>query len=76
MLLASYGIGMTLPFVLAGFFLGTFMRWMKSFRRYLGVMERGIGVVLIVFAALIATDSVNLIAQWMLETFPAFGALG
>ncbi len=75
-LLAVYGIGMTLPFVLAGLFFGTFMRWMKPIRRYLGVIERGIGGVLVVFALLIATDSVNLIAQWMLDTFPAFGALG
>jgi len=30
------------------------------------------GVLLIVFAGLIATDSVNFIAQWMLETFPVF----
>ena len=30
------------------------------------------GLLLIVFAVLIATDSVNYIAQWMLEAFPAF----
>ena len=31
---------------------------------------------LIVFAILIATNSVNYIANWMIETFPAFTNLG
>lgn len=31
---------------------------------------------LIIFAVLIATNGVNLIAQWMIETFPGFMALG
>ncbi|HMB13888.1 MAG TPA: cytochrome c biogenesis protein CcdA, partial [Roseovarius sp.] len=35
-------------------------------------VEKAMGLLLIVFAALIATDSVNHIAQWMLETFPVF----
>ena len=32
-------------------------------------------VLMILFAALIATDSVNYIAQWMLEAIPAFQAI-
>jgi len=76
LLLASYGIGMTLPFILAGLFFATFMRWMAVLRRYLGTVEKGIGGVLVVFAVLIATDSVNFIAQWMLDMFPAFATLG
>lgn len=76
MLLASYGVGMTLPFVFAAFFFSAFMRLMQSLRKYLAIMERGIGSALVVFAVLIATDSVNLIAQWMLETFPSFGQMG
>ena len=35
-------------------------------------MEKAMGVLMILFALLIATDSVNWIAQWMLETFPTF----
>jgi len=75
-LLAAYGVGMTAPFVVAGLFFASFMRWMKAIRRYLGIVERGIGGVLVVFAILIATDSVNAIAQWMLDVFPAFNTLG
>jgi len=34
------------------------------------------GAMLILFAILIATNSVNRIAQWMIETFPAFTTFG
>ena len=34
------------------------------------------GVLLITFGVLIATNSINYIAQWMLETFPVFGTIG
>jgi cytochrome c-type biogenesis protein len=34
------------------------------------------GVFLIVFAILILTNSVNMIAAWMLEAFPAFTKIG
>lgn len=75
-LLFGYGVGMTLPFVVAALFFGPFMRWMQSMRPYVAVVERGIGVVLVVFAVLIGTNTVGLIAQWMLDTFPAFGTVG
>jgi cytochrome c-type biogenesis protein len=75
-LLFSYGLGMTAPFILAALFIGPFMKWMTRFRKHLGTMEKVMGVLLIVFGILIATDSVNYIAQWMLETFPVFGAIG
>ncbi len=75
-LLVAYGLGMTLPFILAAFFIGPFMSWMSRFRRHLGVIEKGMGVLLIVFGVLIATNSINVIAQWMLENFSWFGAIG
>ena len=34
------------------------------------------GGMLIVFAILIATDTVNLIANWMIEVMPAWQTLG
>ncbi len=75
-LLFSYGLGMTLPFVLAALFVGPFMRWMARFRRHLGVVEKLMGVLLLIFGLLIATNSVNIIAQWMLEYIPIFGLVG
>jgi len=70
LLLLVYGLGMTLPFVIAALFIGPFMRWMKKFRKHLGKIEKAMGILLIVFGILIATNSVNYIAQWMLEIAP------
>jgi cytochrome c-type biogenesis protein len=69
-LLFAYGVGMTAPFILAALFIGPFMRWMVKFRQYLGLIEKGMGVMLILFGVLIATNSMNIIAQWMLKLIP------
>ncbi len=75
LLLLAYAAGMTLPFILAGLFVGPFLRWAKGFRRYLGVIEKIMGALLICFAVLIATDSINIIADWMLSIAPDIGTL-
>lgn len=75
-LLFVYGLGMTLPFVVAALFIGPFMTWMAGFRKYLGVVEKLMGAFLILFGILIATNSINIIAQWMLENVPWFSAIG
>ncbi len=74
-LLFAYGLGMTAPFVLAALFIGPFMRWMSGFRRQLALVEKIMGVFLILFGVLIATNSMNYIAQWMLEVGPDIGVL-
>ncbi|WP_299961228.1 cytochrome c biogenesis protein CcdA [uncultured Roseobacter sp.] len=71
-LLLVFGVAMTAPFVVAALFIGPFLRFAARFRRHLPTVEKAMGLLLLLFAALIATDSVNHIAQWMLETFPAF----
>jgi cytochrome c-type biogenesis protein len=75
-LLFVYGAGMTAPFVLAAFLVEPFMRWMARFRKHLGQIEKGMGVLLILFGLLIGTDSVNYVAQWMLDAMPWLSAIG
>ena len=75
-LLFSYGLGMTLPFIAAALFIGPFMRFMARFRRHLGLVEKLMGALLILFGVLIATNSINIIAQWMLENIPWFSTIG
>ncbi|WP_411892736.1 cytochrome c biogenesis CcdA family protein [Yoonia sp. SDW83-1] len=76
LLLLVYGLAMTTPFVLAALFARPFMGWLQRNRRYLAYVERVMGGMLIIFAVLIATNSVNYIAQWMIEVMPAFTNLG
>lgn len=75
-LLFSYGLGMTLPFIAAALFIGPFMKWMAKLRRHLGLIEKIMGAFLIVFGVLIATNSINIIAQWMLDYVPWFSTIG
>ncbi|MFT5798695.1 MAG: cytochrome c-type biogenesis protein [Candidatus Azotimanducaceae bacterium] len=74
-LLFVYGVGMTAPFILAALFIGPFMRWMNKFRQRLGLIEKIMGAMLILFGVLIATNSMNYIAQWMLQIAPDIGVL-
>lgn len=76
LLLAVFGIGMTLPFVIAAFFARPFLALMSRHRAKMAYVEKAMGVMLIVFAILIATDTMNLIGAWMLETFPVFAGIG
>lgn len=71
-LLLVFGVAMTAPFVVASLFIGPFLKFASKFRRHLPKVEKAMGLLMILFAILIATDSINYIAQWMLDAFPAF----
>ena len=71
-LLFVFGLGLTLPFIVAAFFIKPFLRFAGKFRRYLGAVEKLMGLLLVGFAILLITNSINGIANWMIETFPVF----
>ncbi len=73
LLLLVYGIGMTAPFVVAALFVGPFMRWMQGFRKHLPKVEKAMGGLLVIFAVLIATNTINYIANWMVMFWPQIG---
>lgn len=76
LLLAVFGLGMTAPFVFAAFFARPFLAWVQRHRAKLNKAEKVMGALLILFAILIATDSVNIISNAMIQWMPAFGTLG
>lgn len=76
LLLLVYGLAMTFPFIVAALFAKPFLRWMQRNRKYMGYVEKAMGVMLIVFAILIATNAVNRIADVMIRWVPAFGSIG
>ncbi|MBW8283619.1 MAG: cytochrome c biogenesis protein CcdA [Rhizobium sp.] len=69
LLLFAYGVGMTLPFVVAALFARPFLAFVGRHRAMMGHVEKLMGVMLIVFGILIATNSVNLIADFLLRNF-------
>ncbi|MBL3566735.1 sulfite exporter TauE/SafE family protein [Rhodovulum sulfidophilum] len=76
LLLLVYGLAMTLPFVLAAAFARPFLAWMQRNRRHLGHVEKAMGAMLVVFAILIATNSVGYLAQVLIDNVPWFTTLG
>lgn len=75
-LLFFYGIGMTAPFVLAAFFAKPFLAQMSRHRAKLAYVEKAMGVMLILFAVLIATGKVSVIADFLIKTMPSITSLG
>ena len=75
-LLAAYSLGIGIPFVLAGAFAGRFIGWANRFKRHMQKIEMAMGGMLVVTGVLSITGQMSRIAQWMLETFPAFATIG
>ncbi len=69
LLLLAYGVGMTFPFVLAALFARPFLAFVGRHRAMMGHVEKVMGVMLIVFGILIATNSVNMIADFLVRNF-------
>ena len=76
LLLMVYGLAMTAPFIVAALFARPFLNWIQTKRKYMGYVEKVMGGMLILFAVLIATDAVNLIADAMIRWFPSFQSIG
>lgn len=75
-LLAAYAVGLGIPFLLvAAFFprLTGLMSWMK---RHMKAIERTSGGLLVVVGVLMVTGQFTAFSWWLLERFPALGALG
>jgi cytochrome c-type biogenesis protein len=41
----------------------------------MGLVEKLMGLLMLIFALLLITNRINEIANWMIETFPAFTSL-
>ncbi len=72
-LLGVYALGMGAPFVIAALFAGPFLRAMRGMRRHMGLVERGMGALLVLTGLLFITNAIPAIAGWMLDYVPAMG---
>jgi cytochrome c-type biogenesis protein len=76
LLLAAYSLGLGVPFLLAAFFSGAFMRFLGRFRMHLGRVEKVIGGLLVIAGVAFMTGGVQFVSYWLLEAFPVLGRLG
>ena len=75
-LLAVYSAGLGIPFLIAAFAMGPFVRFLKKFRAHLGTVEKVMGVLLVLTGIGFLTGAMASASFWLLETFPALGQLG
>ncbi|MGH6735728.1 MAG: cytochrome c biogenesis CcdA family protein [Methyloceanibacter sp.] len=75
-LLFVYSLGLGIPFILAAVAIKPFMSAMRRFKGHLSIMEKVLGGFLVLTGILFLTDSMTLIAGWILQTFPALATIG
>ncbi len=75
LLLFAYSLGLAIPFLLAALVTDSFLRWSQRFKRYLTVVEKVSGVLLIMVGVLIFIGSFSILSGWLAQWFPALANL-
>jgi cytochrome c-type biogenesis protein len=74
-LLFVYSLGLGVPFVLAALAIRPFLAFMQRFRRHLGRVEKGMGVLMVLTGLLFITGSIGQVGNWLIETFPSLATI-
>ncbi len=74
-LLLVYSLGLGIPFVLAAVAIRPFLGFLKRFRRHLGMVEKVMGLVLVVTGIMFISGGVNWLGQWLIENVPILSRL-
>ena len=69
-------IGLGVPFVLAGYFLGNFLIFSQKAKKYILTIQKSSGFILIITGILILSSKLQSIGFYILELFPFLGKLG
>jgi cytochrome c-type biogenesis protein len=75
-LLAVYAAGLGLPFLLAALFTDRLLLGLRRLTRLGAALQRGAGALLLGMGVLMVTGQLEVLAFWLLETFPALARLG
>jgi cytochrome c-type biogenesis protein len=75
-LLAFYSLGLGIPFMLAAFSVDSFLSFFKKFRRHMALVERLMGVALVITGIAFLTGGMQTMSYWLLEVFPALSKIG
>ncbi len=75
-LLAAYSAGLGIPFLLAAGFVRPFMAFLVRFRPHLALVEKAMGGMLVLAGILFLTGFMQTASFWLLDKFPALGAIG
>lgn len=75
-LMASYAVGLGLPFILAALFIHRAMGIMNKFKRHMRKIEIVMGAMLVFIGVALITGAFTRASFWLLETFPALAQVG
>jgi len=75
-LLAIYSLGLGIPLMLAALFSQSFMRLLARFRVHFGLIEKLMGIFLILAGLAFISGQMQTFSFWLLEAFPTLQNLG
>ncbi|MDG1737144.1 MAG: cytochrome c biogenesis protein CcdA [Paracoccaceae bacterium] len=76
LLLGVYALGLGVPFLLAAIFLTRAIGIMNRMKRHMSIIEKTMGVLLLIVGVALLTGAFSSFSFWLLETFPALATLG
>jgi|TARA_B110000438_G_C15768836_1_gene630891 cytochrome c-type biogenesis protein len=76
LLLTSYSLGLAIPFIVSGFLIDKFLFFSKSFKKYISIVTKVGGIILLLTGLAILTDKLQIFGFFILEFFPLLGNIG
>lgn len=71
-LLSVYSLGLAVPFLVAALALDSFLQAFRRFRRWIPIVEKASGVLLVVLGLLLLTGRFTVLSGWLTRYTPAF----
>ena len=76
LLLSFYSFGLAVPFIISGILIDKFLLFSKSFRKYMSVIMKVGGTILLLTGVAILTGQLQVLGFFILEYFPLLGNIG
>ena len=76
LLLSFYSLGLGIPFVISGILINKFLFFSKSFKKYMPVVNKTGGLLLLLTGIAILTNKLQVLGFFILEYFPILGTFG
>jgi cytochrome c-type biogenesis protein len=76
LLLSFYSLGLAIPFVISGILIDKFLFFSKNFRKYISVIIKTGGTILLLTGIAILTGQLQVLGFIILEYFPSLGNIG
>jgi cytochrome c-type biogenesis protein len=71
-LLTVYSLGLAIPFLVAALALDWFLQVFKRFRRFIPIVEKASGVLLVFLGVLLLTGTFTILSGWLTKFTPGF----